>query len=777
MALCPAHNDHEQSLSVKEDGEKILVHCFGGCALADILKALGLEVKDLFVDGNRVGGEPAIGQPCQPVNCPQKQARKGVDTPLVNGGSGVTLAVLAEAKHLPVDFLKSLGLSDISYNRQPAIRIPYYGEDGTEVAMRFRLALTAEAGPRFRWRKGDRPIPYGLNRLEEIRKAGWVLLVEGESDCWTCWFHNIPAIGAPGKSIWPPAWGEYLHGLDVFVWQEPGAEDCTVRVLATAPDLHYIPAPDSIKDISEAHIQGLDIASWLEGLKAKAESGKGLKERAANGQMAVAYEAARHVIEAEDPLELVVGAIQGLGYGGDLKPALITYLAATSRLLAMRDGAMPVHLLLTGLTSAGKNYTLSRVLLLLPDEAYHIIDAGSPRVLIYDDAALQHRVLVFSEADSLPAGEDNPAASAIRNLLQDHHLHYSVTIRDPVTGHYVVREVDKPGPTVLITTSTRSLGAQMMTRLFTLEIADSKEQISAALLTQAALETEAIESPDHGLSAFQLYLQCKAPIRVVVPYASELAVAMAKTASAPRILRDFARLMSLIKSVAVLRHHHRQIDTEGRIVATLDDYEIVRGLVNDMYIDSSTGATSDMRKLVEAVIAFHTSRTGGEQITNTRLAKHLAIGIKQAERRAKKAIKLGWLVNREQRRSYPADYAPGEPLPDIEGLPVLQGVDTIDTVDSEGVQEFSFKNEGVDTLTPIAYGGTPPYTPSNDYATVLGMPLEDAIHLWQSAGAPIIHLGPGENCFDLEKLLCNSDVKREHLEAVKCWLDSVRAKA
>lgn len=108
---------------------------------------------------------------------------------------------------------------------------------------------------------------------------------------------------------------------------------------------------------------------------------------------------------------------------------------------------MPVHLLLMGQSSTGKNYTVGRILLLLPSEAYHIIDAGSPRVLIYDDIELKHKVLVFSEADSLPAGEDNPAASAIRNLLQDHYLHYAVTVRDPFTGNYTVKKVDKPGPT------------------------------------------------------------------------------------------------------------------------------------------------------------------------------------------------------------------------------------------------------------------------------------------------------------------------------------------
>jgi hypothetical protein len=112
----------------------------------------------------------------------------------------------------------------------------------------------------------------------------------------------------------------------------------------------------------------------------------------------------------------------------------------------MRPGAMPVHLLLVGQASAGKSYLLGIVLRFLPDEAFHVIDAGSPRVLIYDKADLQHRVIVFGEADSLSAGEDNPGASAVRNLLQEHLLSYKVTIRDPETREYCVKDVNKPGP-------------------------------------------------------------------------------------------------------------------------------------------------------------------------------------------------------------------------------------------------------------------------------------------------------------------------------------------
>lgn len=48
-ARCPAHEDRTASLSVAEGGDgRCLVHCFAGCAVADVLGAIGLSMGDLF---------------------------------------------------------------------------------------------------------------------------------------------------------------------------------------------------------------------------------------------------------------------------------------------------------------------------------------------------------------------------------------------------------------------------------------------------------------------------------------------------------------------------------------------------------------------------------------------------------------------------------------------------------------------------------------------------------------------------------------------------------
>ena len=49
LARCPAHDDRGPSLSIRElDDGRILVHCFSGCAVHDIVSAVGLELHDLF---------------------------------------------------------------------------------------------------------------------------------------------------------------------------------------------------------------------------------------------------------------------------------------------------------------------------------------------------------------------------------------------------------------------------------------------------------------------------------------------------------------------------------------------------------------------------------------------------------------------------------------------------------------------------------------------------------------------------------------------------------
>lgn len=49
LACCPAHDDKNPSMSVREleDG-RVLVHCFAGCGVEEIVGAVGMSLEDLF---------------------------------------------------------------------------------------------------------------------------------------------------------------------------------------------------------------------------------------------------------------------------------------------------------------------------------------------------------------------------------------------------------------------------------------------------------------------------------------------------------------------------------------------------------------------------------------------------------------------------------------------------------------------------------------------------------------------------------------------------------
>jgi hypothetical protein len=185
IARCPAHDDHHNSLSVHHREGRWLVRCHAGCRWEDIVDALGLSAQALYDENGAGGGRSfpvnnrATAQPLLRTSNDLTGTRALETTSLSPPSvTGLTLDEYAAAKNVPVNFLRAIGLSEISYDRKPALRIPYRGIAGEEKAIRIRVALD---GDRFRWKSGSKPLLYGLHRIGNARKAGHVALVEGES--------------------------------------------------------------------------------------------------------------------------------------------------------------------------------------------------------------------------------------------------------------------------------------------------------------------------------------------------------------------------------------------------------------------------------------------------------------------------------------------------------------------------------------------------------------------------------------------------------------------
>src|ERR1051325_8460525 len=227
---CVIHQEKTPSLNIYQDH----FFCFGCQASGDnvdlLVKAKGLKPLEA---AKLIAKEFGI-------NFDDKQ-HKGGRPGAENAGTVEQLTVekLAVYKKLPEKLLRDAGLRNAP-DPSKGVVIPYFSVSGELGAVQYRL--NTDRDPRFRWASGARTSLYGLDRLEGVKKLGWILLVEGPSDCWTSWHYGLPAIGAPSKTIWRKEWAEHLLGISVYLWQEPGAEDFTVKILADVADVFVIEA-------------------------------------------------------------------------------------------------------------------------------------------------------------------------------------------------------------------------------------------------------------------------------------------------------------------------------------------------------------------------------------------------------------------------------------------------------------------------------------------------------------------------------------------------------
>jgi hypothetical protein len=580
---------------------------------------------------------------------------------------GCTLQQYADAKRLPVEHLRSLGISQFSYLRSPALRVPYVGRNGEELAVRLRIAVAG--ADKFRWAKGAKPHLYGLNRLPEARDAGYRLIVEGESDCHTAWFHGLPAVGIPGAPNWNDA-RDAPHlddGLPLYLVVEPdrGGETLINKLGASRlRDSVRLLRVDGFKDLSALHLADPD--RFLERLHAARVVAVPLRDEIAAANARERLELAQTagpLARLPDILAAFAEDVQRAGLVGEDRAAKLLFLVLVSRLTER-----PVSVVVKGPSSGGKSFTVEIVLRFFPPDAYYALSAMSERALAYSMEPLSHRHLVLYEA----AGMSGDFASyLIRSLLSEGRLRYE-TLEKTSEG-IMPRLLEREGPTGLIVTTTAvSLHPENETRLLSIPVTDTPAQTALILGRMASNRREVVDFERwHALQG----LLASGDTTVSIPFAEELAAAIPPVAV--RLRRDFGALLNLIRAHAILHNATRARDEDGAIVATLADYEAVRALVEDLISDgigASVSATT--RETANAVAALAVEA----ETSIAAVAAHLGLDRTSAGRRVRVAIDKGYVRNLEDRRGGKLRLRPGEPLPDdVRILPDLGGVQLCST--------------------------------------------------------------------------------------------------
>ena len=220
MACCPAHDDDNPSLSVREgcDG-KILLKCFAGCPLDAICAALGLGVSDLFESD-------------------------------FSAKNSMTRTIYSYTDEEGRELYRKIRIEP--------------GFDGK--AKSFYSERVDENGQIIRSLRGFRRVLYRLPEvLKGIAEGKTIYLVEGEKDADKLAGHGLIATTSSESLKWTAEFSEVLKGADVVILYDMDVTGLERRDLLSrnlynkVKKLRVVDLPGL--EYQESH--GLDVSDWL----------------------------------------------------------------------------------------------------------------------------------------------------------------------------------------------------------------------------------------------------------------------------------------------------------------------------------------------------------------------------------------------------------------------------------------------------------------------------------------------------------------------------------
>jgi hypothetical protein len=360
-------------------------------------------------------------------------------------------------------------------------------------------------------------------------------------------------------------------------------------------------------------------------------------------------------------LDKFIKVLKGCGLAGEERAAKILFLVIVSRFLQRL-----ISVVIKGPSSGGKSYLVVIVLKFFPSSVFYELTAMSEHSLAYSEQSFKNRFLILYEAAGISGSFVN---YLIRSLLSEGYIRYD-TVEKTTTG-MKPKSLVKEGPTGFITTTTAvGLHPENETRLLSITVDDSPEQ-TAAIMEELAKKAEGNEETDDGIDltewrALQEWLG-HSEHRVTIPFAKQLSRMIPPVAV--RLRRDFTMLLNFIKCHAILHQATREKDPAGCIIASIEDYEVIRELMADLF---AQGVDATVPKTIRETVATVEKivRTGKQHATITGIATVLKLDTSSASRRVKSAIKKGYLINAEHQKGKPAQIVIGDPLPDdIQILP------------------------------------------------------------------------------------------------------------
>ncbi len=338
-------------------------------------------------------------------------------------------------------------------------------------------------------------------------------------------------------------------------------------------------------------------------------------------------QAARKMLDSPDLLKMIRSDLEAVGIAGERELAMAVYLCGVSRLLPK-----PLALIVQGPSSSGKSYTIEKVATLFPPETVLHATQMTPQALFHmPDGELRNRFVIAGERSRRENDETAETTRALREMLSAGRL---VKLMPEKTsgGEIVTRQIEQEGPIAFVETTTlTSIFDEDLNRCILLHTDEQQEQTRRILNTLAGRyegqggqgDTDVIVERHY---AIQRTLR---PLDVVVPFASRLAQLL--PADRVELRRAYPLLLTAVQSSALLHQFQRQVDSGGRLIASIDDYHVARYLLAKPMAERLGERLSDgaARFLAELVSAF-----GQMQFTSKEAHKAVT---------ASKSTAYGWL--------------------------------------------------------------------------------------------------------------------------------------
>ncbi len=259
----------------------------------------------------------------------------------------------------------------------------------------------------------------------------------------------------------------------------------------------------------------------------------------------------------------------------------------------------------------------------------------------------------------------------LREIITNHRITHWVVVAAAPGEVPVTRRVDKEGPVMFATTTTKAeLHPEMETRFLSMEIDDTQKQTRRVLVKIAQTRGGGFGGAAPDIASWHAYqrLLAMGERRVVLPFAETLAKHPGLDDKPVRMRRDFLQVIDAIKAHALLHRTHRKRDDQGRIVANIeDDYDVVRWLLNNRL---AQGLGSQLKPtLLRVFDAVEACIDKDKGVTVQTIVEKLKLEQTTANRRLLKLASYGLLENLTPGRGRAAHYVVSGQPAEREALP------------------------------------------------------------------------------------------------------------